>query len=463
MQKKIKKCMGELKEKILFSIVHKEINDKGHSLTKEYKGYSEASIKFPFKIFGFNGRISKSESDKNIDKYNTQIIKTKNYYKDEIQNELIGILNLLSKDYKIFFIIDELDKMDNHSFNNFILENKTFFLESNLSFFIIIDKEKCIELQYNNLLVESMIREFIHLSNLEWSEFIIIASRMNTDISVNELREHFYKTKGNFRKIIHLQVSNKNNYQVYKQTEFLKGFLLFDYFMNTSYVKNLPVLFKDVVTDFLYEVLDIFLLIGPISKNTLDEISEKYTDNKILHSVITRLKTEIMNLKNFEEIITPETITLEEEISKYHERKQLYYSYFNNRLHKYKVENVDSPNLKDWKYYIAAQIDSIDFVCICKQTIDPENRSINYMSYHCNFFTSNEYMNPVLYLNNEGVAWSDEAAYNKDYLIEYLEKVGVFYLEIDLEENVYNEDFFRNDNNLIDLENKIREKYDAVL
>ncbi|MGH1287780.1 P-loop NTPase fold protein [Bacillus toyonensis] len=462
-KQKIKKCMAELKEKILFSIVHQEISDKGHSLTKEYKDYSEASIKSPFKIFGFNWRISKNESDKNIDKYNTQIIKTKNYYKDEIQNELIGILNLLSNYYKIFFIIDELDKMDNPSFNNFILENKTFFLESDLPFFIIIDKEKCIDLQYSSSLMESMIRDFIHLSNLEWSEFIIIASRMNTDISVNELREHFYKTKGNFRKLISLQLSNKSNYQLYQQTEFLKAFLLFDHFMNIPYIKGLPVLIKDFVKDFLYEVLDIFLLIGPISKNNLDEIGEKYTDNKILHPVITKLKSELINLKNYEEITKSETITLREEISKYHEPKLLYYSYFDNKLNKYKIEKVDKSDLKDWKYYIEAQIDSIDFVCICKQTIDPDTRSINYISYHCNFFASNNYMNPTLYLNNDGIAWSHEAAHNKNYLIEYLENIGVFYVEIELDENVYNEDFFKSENNLIDLENKIREKYDAVL
>ncbi len=298
-KQKIESHIESLKEKIFYNIVHEKISDKEYALTKEFKALSESSISIPFKILGFKANISKNTSDKNIDRYKTKIIKTKNFYKDEVQNELIEILNLLANYYKIFFILDELDKMNNVSFNDFILENKILFLESDLSFFIIIDKEKCIDLQYNNSLMTSLVREFIHLSNLEWSEFVIIASRMNTNISVNELKEYFYKTRGNFRELINLQLSNKNVYLPYKQTDFLECFWLFEFFMKIPYINNLPILIKDFVKDFLYEVLDLFSLVGPINKNELNTISEKYSNNMILHSVITRLTSEIINLKKF--------------------------------------------------------------------------------------------------------------------------------------------------------------------
>ncbi|PEA56050.1 hypothetical protein CON64_05305 [Bacillus pseudomycoides] len=462
-KQKIKSRIESLKEKIFFNIVHEEISDKEYSLTKEFRDHSESSISIPFKFLGFKESISKSDSDKDIDRYKTKIIKTKNFYKDEVQNKLIEILNLISNYYKIFFIIDELDKMDNVSFNDFILENKILFLESDLSFFVIIDKEKCIDLQYNNSLMESLIREFIHLSNLEWSEFLIIASRMNTNISVNELREYFYKTRGNFRKLINLQLSNKNNHPTYKQTKLLKCFLLFEHFMNIPYINNLPILIKDFVKDFLYEVLDIFLLVGPISKNELDKISEKYNNNIILHSVITRVKSEIIKLEKFEEILVAETATLRDEIKKYHEPKELYYNSFNNKLNKYNIIKFDTPELQDWIYCIDAWIDSIDFVCICKQTRDPNVNPINYLSYHCNVFVSNSYIEPTIFVNNNGFAWIHEYGNRKNTLIDHLNDLGLFYLEIDLDENILNKDFFKKATNLMDLETKIKEKYDSKL
>ncbi|MFK4467481.1 hypothetical protein [Bacillus sp. RC252] len=353
--------------------------------------------------------------------------------------------------------------MNNVSFNEFILENKILFLESDLSFFIIIDKEKCIDLQYNNSLMASLVREFIHLSNLEWSEFLIIASRMNTNISVTELREYFYKTRGNFRELVNLQLSNNTNYHPYKQTDFLKCSLLFEHFMNIPYINNLPILIKDFVKDFLYEVLDIFLLVGPLKKNELSTISEKYSNNIILHSVITRLTSEITNLKNFEEIIVSDVVTLRDEIKKYHAPKELYFNTFNNKLYKYNMVEFDTPELQDWIYWIDAWIDSIDFVCICKQTIDPDVKSINYLSYHFNVFVSNSYIEPTIFVNNDGFAWIHEYGSRENKLINHLNELGLLYLEVDLDKNILNKDFFKKATNLINLETKIKEKYDSKL
>ncbi|MGS0591270.1 hypothetical protein [Bacillus pretiosus] len=462
-KQKIESHIESLKEKIFYNIVHEKISDKEYALTKEFKALSKSSISIPFKILGFKAHISKNTSDKNIDRYKTKIIKTKNFYKDEVQNELIEILNLLANYYKIFFILDELDKMNNVSFNDFILENKILFLESDLSFFIIIDKEKCIDLQYNNSLMTSLVREFIHLSNLEWSEFVIIASRMNTNISVNELKEYFYKTRGNFRELINLQLSNKNIYLPYKQTDFLECFLLFEFFMKIPYINNLPVLIKDFVKDFLYEVLDLFSLVGPINKNELNTISEKYSNNMILHSVITRLTSEIINLKNFEEIVVSDVVSLRDEIKKYHTPKELYFNTFNNKLHKYNIVEFNTPELQDWIYWIDAWINSIDFICVCKQTIDPDLKSINYLSYHCNVFVSNSYIEPTVFVNNDGFSWSHEYGDRENTLINHLSELGLFYLEVNLDKNILNKDFFKKVTNLINLETKIKEKYDSKL
>ncbi|TQR19920.1 hypothetical protein [Psychrobacillus vulpis] len=457
-----------LKYEIFFNVIHEEIINKEHLVSQESKDQAGFKIKIPFvEIFNFNGSISESRSEKDKDLFQTKIIKTKNFYKDDIQNKLIKILNLISNYYKVFFIIDELDKMDNLSFNSFVLENKMLFLEADLSFFFIIDKEKCIDLQYNNSLMESIIRENIYISNLEWPEFLIIASRMDTDISVNQLREAFYNTRGNYRKLINLQLYNKNRYHIYKQTDSLKCFLLFNYFMNIPYIANLPDLIKDFVKDFLYEVIDTFIMVGPLSKNELEKISENYSENTILCSVISRLIHEVINLNDYEKIILPDNSILREEIKKYHQPKKLYYNSF-KKLHKYNILEIDTPELKDWLYYIEAWIDCIDFICICKQETekidsDTGSANINYLSYHCNIFVSNDYIEPTIFLNSEGFAWIHEYGNRKNTLIEFLDDLGLFYLVIDLEDNVLNREFLKSQNNFRDLEKKILEKYDSKL
>ncbi|MFK4467482.1 AAA family ATPase [Bacillus sp. RC252] len=95
-KQRIESHIESLKEKIFFNIIHEEISDKEYALTKEFKDHSESSINIPFKLLAFKASISKNTSDKDIDRYKTKIIKTKNFYKDAVQNELIEILNLKS-------------------------------------------------------------------------------------------------------------------------------------------------------------------------------------------------------------------------------------------------------------------------------------------------------------------------------------------------------------------------------
>ena len=134
--------------------------------------------------------------------------------------------------------------MEDEIFNNFILENKIIFLESKISFICVIDKEKVLNLKYNNKLIDSIVREYIFFPSMDWSEFLITASRMCLKTSLNEIRELYFETRGNYRKLVNKHLFKESTFTRYKETNKLEGFFLFEYLIRSTYIQNLWIYVK---------------------------------------------------------------------------------------------------------------------------------------------------------------------------------------------------------------------------
>lgn len=465
-KKKLELQIKILGNTIYYNVVQEEITDSQSLLEREENGKSEFSGSIPFKIFNYKGIINKLKVSKTTDIDKTRIIKTKNFFKDDIQNRLIKLLNELSRYYKIFFILDELDKVEDEIFNNFILENKIIFLESSLSFICVIDKEKALNLKYENKLIDSIVREYIFYPSMEWSEFLVTASRMYLDISLNEIRELYFETRGNYRKLVNKHLFKESTYTRYIETNKLEAFFLYEYLMDSTYIHNLPILIKEFVKEFLFEVLKMYLLKGPLTTQELEKITLKYNNN-ILSPVFSKIKSEIQYFTGINSLSNFRNESIESEIQKYYQPKDIYYNMIHNKVRNYKVKNISTSELSDWEYIISVWIDSIDFVCICRQEEDSKDRDgfdrINYISYHCNIFVSNNYIEPIIFANSYGIAWIHELLSRKDKLFEFLKRKEIMFIEIELEKGVLNNEFLSSEINLKIVEQKILGKYDSRL
>lgn len=451
----IEKDIKKLEDKIYYNIIQEEASDLENLLLKEKKEDLVFEIKPSLRILGFKKSASKSDSWKNHERSVKKIIKTKRYYRDEIQKDIVNILNKISKHLKIIFIIDEVDKMSTDSFNDLLSSNKSIFLESNVSFFIIVDKEKCIDLMYNKSVFDTLVREYVYIPLLEWSEFLIICSRLNTNIPMEYIRSIYLETRGNFRKLISFQLSNKPN-SVHKDAF---CFWIYEHFFNLDYIKRLPLILKDYVKEFLFDFIELYTLVGQIRESELNELSNKYSENLYVVAIIKKLIEDIRNtsIKDISQMVRQTTLI--EEIVRYHPPKKLYYNSFDNL--NYHFFEYKTTELKDWIYYIGAWFDSIDFVCLSRQTIN--SRDINPVSYHCNIFVSNNYTEPTVLVNSGGIAWTHEYGNRKNELVEFLDSQGILYVEIDLQENVLNNEFLKNSIGLEEIKEKIKQKYDSIL
>ena len=209
-----------------------------------------------------------------------------------------------------------------------------------------------------------------------------------------------------------------------------------------------------------------YLLIGPLSKQELEGISLKY-NNEVLSPIFSKIICEVENFKHSGTLTDFRNDSIENEIQKYYKPKDVYYNLIHNRVQNYKVKNISSSELSDWQYIISVWIDSIDFICICRQEEDSIDRDgfgrINYISYHCNIFISNNYIEPTIFENSYGIAWIHEVLSRKDQLVEFLKRNRIMFIEIELDKGVLNNDFLVSKTNLKVIEQKFLEKYDSCL
>ncbi len=92
-KKKLKKQIKLLENTIYYNIVHEEITDKQSLYEQGNNRKSQISASIPFKIFNYKGIIDKFRVSKSTEIDKTRVIKTKNFYKDDIQHKLNELLN----------------------------------------------------------------------------------------------------------------------------------------------------------------------------------------------------------------------------------------------------------------------------------------------------------------------------------------------------------------------------------
>ncbi|MFJ7512581.1 P-loop NTPase fold protein [Peribacillus simplex] len=430
-----------LKDEILFDIAQEYIIENSDINSNERLNDQNLSLNLPIaKVFGL--RINKK--NKNLHKNSTtaasRVIKTRTNRIDYIQKKLIDLLRLYSEHFKIIFILDELDKMEESEFRTFVVENKVLFLESAILFIIVIDKEKCIDLQYENDIMSSIVREYIYINELEWSEYIVVASRMSQEYSVASLKEQFYKTRGNYRKLVNYNSICENSSR--RITRDLSNFYLFDLFINNKYIRGLPNIIRDVVKDYLFAVIDTHSVVGQLSMLEMEKIRDRFARNELLNSVLLRVEQLIIMQKGLASIIKGEDpISLLEEIKKYHHPKEIHL-YGLHRVKKiineYKIVILETSEKKELIDIIEVWIDCIDFICITRQK---KESGINNISFHCNIFTSSHYTEPTLFVNDRGFAWNHEYYSRGEELKKYLKEKKIPFIELELEEVLNNHIF----------------------
>ncbi|MGJ3194707.1 P-loop NTPase fold protein [Peribacillus frigoritolerans] len=428
-----------LKDEILFDIAREDIIENSDIYSDERQNEQNLSLNLPIiKILDLKLNKKRNNLHKNSTTAASRVIKTRTNRLDYIQKNLIDLLRLYSQHFKIIFILDELDKMNESDFRAFIVENKVLFLESGLLFIIVIDKEKCIDLQYENDILSSIVREYIYIHELEWSEYIVVASRMSQEYySVESLREQFYKTRGNYRKLVNDNSIGKNSSR--RKTRDLSNFYLFDFFINSEYIRSLPNIIRDVVKDYLFAVIDTHSVVGQLSMIEMEKIRGRFARNELLNSVLLRVEELIIVQKDLASIIKDEDhISLLEEIKKYHHPKEFHLDRVENIINEYKIVNLNTSDKDKLIDFIEGWIDCIDFICITRQE---KERSINNISFHCNIFTSSHYTEPTLFLNDRGFAWNHEYYGERVVLKEYLNNKKIPFIEMELEKVLNNHIF----------------------
>jgi|GEM_PF-2104562 len=434
LNKKILNRIENIKEKVLFDIYLEEVEE-------EFRGESETStlsfiagIKASISEFIFSKATLESNSIKlSNNEIRNRKIKSPRQRREEIIEEVIKLLDIFSDNFSIVVVLDELDKLDDNSLEHFVEENKIVLVESSIIFFLVVDSQKYVNLKYDKKYstLNNLIREYIFLPRLNWQEFILVVPKLLKISSLKTLQSIYYETKGNFREIIKLKKDYDDYYSLGKKrsksdslsSKNIHSFQILIEIIKNEYIMDLPEVLKEIAIDFIHEVLEIVNINSYITEQELLEIRKGYlSSNNLLNSVLNRINEVLVDYVISNK--TEKSRTLKQELAKYYEPKD-WLSFSKS----YQCIELGTTEIETLYQLLDMYYESVDGVIICKETNED---SFYNTSYTATILISNNYMNPLAFVNKRGFAWNFEEGWRYGEMQQYLKDRQIKYIDIEL-------------------------------
>lgn len=449
------------------------INEKSLNNTEIYR---EKINKLKYKIFNevlikksFESRFAENETNKiqrisgiNIKKYVDinlsnnltieenkkneiiyEIISTPIQKQEKNIKELISILKELSNDNRIVVILDEIDKLSDNEFDILLDKNKELFLESGLVYFMVCDTKKYINIRCDKK-YRDMFNRYIYLPLLSWEEYLVVSPKIKEFKSINSVKKSYFYTIGNYRRIITFEADDEfykysnNIWNVISEVE------------GSNVYKNLPESFKDVMKEFLFDILSELKVNIYLTDEEIYNIKNKHTFICNISSIIDRM-IELLQMSKYidyingryilkeddEELSYNNSDTLESEILKIYKPKEFWVSDKN----RYRIEELPTSEMRDLFNIITWYRTELDAVLIFRQELTYEN--INNISYHIVILVSHN-LCPTAFVNVSGFSWNHECSGRYNEMKRYLFDRNIVYKEYELEKDETVKEVFKN-------------------
>lgn len=211
------------------------------------------------------------------------------------QEQIISVLQRMSSELNIILIIDELDKLSFNEFRNLIFENKTLFLDSDITTLLICDLISGIEIEEN---LKEYISDFIVVNKMTFREYLIKRSNMKGIIcgEANFLnsQNEFYITEGNNRKLVSMSMNDDNNFSIEAVA------LFYNIFCMSGLYKETVDIYKGVLRKYTKELLN---FVKNSKLVTMDQYKDFYCrfikKNNLVDTNFKNLLENYLSLKPF--------------------------------------------------------------------------------------------------------------------------------------------------------------------
>lgn len=367
-----------------------------------------------------------------------EVISTPIQKKEKNIKNLINILKEVSKDFGIVVILDEIDKMSDDEFEKFIEKNKELFLESELVYFLVCDAKKYLNVRYNHIHPD-IFNQYIYIPLLSWREYLIVAPKINEIKILDAIKMSYCYTIGNYRRIV---TFHKDDFDFRKYSK--NYWKVFNEIESSNYYDNLPQAFKDIVKEFIFDILIELEINMYLTENELNRIKERYSFIPIISNCTSRIieliqKSDYINYSEEKYILCEENVvsnenlldhrdSLEDEILKLYPIREKYIS--SNK--RYRLEELSTSEFNDlldiivfWKY-------ELDAALIFKEKSTKTN--INDISYNIILLVDNMLF-PTAFINSRGFAWNHECGSRYERMKEYIKKHNILFKEYELKED----------------------------
>ncbi|WP_455795708.1 P-loop NTPase fold protein [Clostridium butyricum] len=394
------------------------------------------------RIFGINikkyvdinlsNNLTIEESEKNEIIY--EVISTPIQKQEKKIKELISILKELSEDNRIVVILDEIDKLSDDEFNILLDTNKELFLESGLVYFMVCDTKKYINIRCDKRYVD-MFNRYLYLPLLSWEEYIIVCPKIKEFNSINSVKESYFYTIGNYRRIITFERGD----EFYKYSNNIWNIM--NEVEESNVYKNLSEPFKDLVKEFIFDILSILKISTYLTDSEVYDIKNKHIFISNISIIIDRI-IELLQASKYidyidgryilkeedENLLYNNSETLESEILKIYKPKEFWVTDKN----RYKIEELSTSEIGDLYKIITWYRTELDAVLIFRQELTYEN--INNVSYHTVILVSDK-LRPTAFINEMGFSWNHECSRRYDEMKQYLFNRNIVFKEYELEKD----------------------------
>lgn len=194
------------------------------------------------------------------------------------KKKLTNILTNLQIELKlrINVCIDELDKIPIMEISETINRNKSFFLESGITTFLILDLGKGILFKEK---YSDYITSYILCKNLSISEFLVKSSNQGKGMYIDflDLLKSYCLVRGNNRNLIVKNI-NERNYEYFE-------FIIYIFLWQSDFYQKLPDDYKELFNNFFDVFVEHLILLGELDKSNFTKLILEFKERQDISSV----------------------------------------------------------------------------------------------------------------------------------------------------------------------------------
>lgn len=258
------------------------------------------------------------------------------------------------------------------------------------------------------------------------------------------MKKSYCYTIGNYRRIITFE----DNDEFYKYSNNIWS-VIYEVEKSNIY-KSLPESFKDVMKEFLFDILSVLKISTYLTDKEICDIKDKHTSIYNIGIIIDRM-IELLQTSKYidyingryifkkenEELHYNNSDTLENEILKIYKPKEFGISNKN----RYRIEELSTSEIGDLFSIITWYRTELDAVLIFRQELTYEN--INNISYHIVILASHNLCSTA-FINVRGFSWNHECRGRYDEMKQYLLDRKIVYKEYKLQKDEIVKEIFEN-------------------